>query len=102
MRSGSSAWPPYREPAKCHEAYSDPRKILKSRVFHALVWLVLYKAVTQHTVSEHVVSLVIYLLEMAVAVTDPTDQPTQVSRLIKCLISSVFFLNKIMGRIFDK
>ncbi|XP_073970772.1 ubr3 ubiquitin ligase isoform X1 [Rhodnius prolixus] len=78
MRSGSSAWPPYREPAKCHEAYSDPRKILKSRVFHALVWLVLYKAVTQHTVSEHVVSLVIYLLEMAVAVTDPTDQPTQV------------------------
>ncbi|XP_014242045.1 E3 ubiquitin-protein ligase Ubr3 isoform X2 [Cimex lectularius] len=76
LRTG--AWPPYREPVPCHEAYSDPRKILKSKVFHALVWLVLYKAITQHNVSEHVISLIIYLLEMSLAVTDPTDQPSQV------------------------
>ncbi|KAL1137747.1 hypothetical protein AAG570_009443 [Ranatra chinensis] len=85
VRPGTNAWPPYREPAPCHEAYGDPRRILKSRVFHSVVWIILYKALTQHNVSEHVMSLVVYLLEMALAVTDPTDHPTQV------LISSFLF-----------
>lgn len=79
IRSGTIAWPPYREPLLPHPAYSDPRDVLKSRIAHALFWLVLYKAVHHHNVSEHVISLVIYLLEMSLAVTGPTAQsPDQV------------------------
>ncbi|XP_075237272.1 ubr3 ubiquitin ligase isoform X2 [Lycorma delicatula] len=78
LRSTSTPWPPYRHPAPCHPAYEDPRRVLSSRVFHAIVWIVLYKAVNDHSVSEHVTSLLIYLLEMALTVADPLDQPTQV------------------------
>lgn len=78
LKSGTTPWPPFRPAGPVHSAYQDPRKVLKSRVFHALVWIVLYKAVNDHTVSEHVIALIVYLLEMALSVTDPIDQPTQV------------------------
>ena len=94
VRSGTNAWPPYREPGACHQAYGDPRKILKCRIFHSVVWIILYKALTQHNVSEHVMSLVVYLLEMALAVTDSNDQPTQV-----CIVNFCDIIpNEIEGR----
>ncbi|CAH1395459.1 unnamed protein product [Nezara viridula] len=74
LRTGTLAWPPYREPLEPHPAYQDPRNLLKSRLAHALFWLVLYKTIHHHTVSEQVVSLVIYLLEMCLAVTGPAVQ----------------------------
>ena len=81
IKSGTTPWPPFRPAGPVHPAYQDPRKVLKSRVFHALVWIVLYKAVNDHTVSEHVIALIVYLLEMALSVTDPVDQPTQVTNM---------------------
>ncbi|XP_049861948.1 E3 ubiquitin-protein ligase Ubr3 isoform X1 [Schistocerca gregaria] len=78
LKSASTPWPPFREPAPCHEAYEDPRKILRSRVFHSAAFVVLHKAVVGHTVSEHVMSIVIYLLEMAVVTAEHEDQQSQV------------------------
>lgn len=66
-------------PGPVHQAYEDPRKVLRTKVFHALVWVVLYKAITEHTVSEHVMAVLIYLLEQAIAVSDPPEQQDQVS-----------------------
>lgn len=66
-------------PGPVHQAYQDPRKVLRTKVFHALVWVVLYKAITEHTVSEHVMAVLIYLLEQAIAVSDPPEQQDQVS-----------------------
>ncbi|KAJ8931392.1 hypothetical protein NQ314_015698, partial [Rhamnusium bicolor] len=56
LKPGISPWPPFRTPANCGPAYEDPRQILKSRVFHAAVLVILYKAVRGH-VSEHVMAL---------------------------------------------
>uniref|UniRef100_A0A1B6CS83 E3 ubiquitin-protein ligase n=1 Tax=Clastoptera arizonana TaxID=38151 RepID=A0A1B6CS83_9HEMI len=78
LKSGTTAWPPFRPAGPVHAAYEDPRKVLKSRAFHSLVWIVLYKAVIDHSVSEHVMALIVYLLEMAISITDPDDQMSQV------------------------
>lgn len=69
IKPGVSPWPPFRDVAPVSEAYEDPRIILRSRVFHAVAFVVLYKA-TKNLVSEHVMSLIIYLLEQAVAIAE--------------------------------
>lgn len=68
--SGTTPWPPFRPPAPCSDAYEDPRKLLRSRVFHAIALVVLHKALNGH-VSEHVMALIVYLLEMAVVLSEP-------------------------------
>ncbi|XP_065200275.1 E3 ubiquitin-protein ligase Ubr3-like isoform X2 [Planococcus citri] len=70
---GTVPWPPYRIPAKCNPAYEDPRRILETRVFHSVVWIILYKAVHMRNVSEHVMSLAVYLLEMALSISPPAS-----------------------------
>lgn len=65
-------------PGKCHPAYDDPRKVLQSRVFHAFAFIVLHKAVHGHDVSDHVIALTLYLLEMALSIDTPAEEPSQV------------------------
>ncbi|KAJ8946859.1 hypothetical protein NQ318_006769 [Aromia moschata] len=72
LKPSISPWPPFRTPSNCAAAYEDPRQILKSRVFHAAVLVILYKAVRGH-VSEHVMALVVFLLEQAVIVSEQDD-----------------------------
>lgn len=71
-------WPPFRPPGPVLEAYKDPRRILTTKIFHAVIWIGLYKAVHQSTISENVMALIVYLLEMALSVVDPTQQYGQV------------------------
>lgn len=73
--SGTTPWPPFRPPAPCSDAYEDPRKLLRSRVFHAIALVVLHKALNGH-VSEHVMALIVYLLEMAVVLSEPVGDET--------------------------
>lgn len=49
--------------------------MLRTRIFHSLIFIVLYKAVHGHNISEHCLALAIYLLEMAVvtAAESPND-----------------------------
>lgn len=68
LPSSTVPWPPYRIPSECNPAYEDPRRILETRVFHAVIWIILYKAVHMRNVSEHVMSLAVYLLEMALSI----------------------------------
>ena len=83
-RGQGPPWPPFRIPGPCNPAYEDPRKLLRSRVFHAMVFVILYKAVHRRNVSEHLLSLALYLLEMAVESAEPFDQQSQVGFHLKC------------------
>lgn len=65
LRQNQTPWPPYRTPQQHHPAYRDPRRALLSRLFHAVAWHCLYRAATYHDVSEHTLSLLIYLLDQA-------------------------------------
>lgn len=68
-------WPPFRLPAPVNEVYSDPSCILQSRILHSMILGILYRAVHLGNVTEHMLSLAIFLLEMAVtyAKTVPKD-----------------------------
>uniref|UniRef100_A0A0N8E404 E3 ubiquitin-protein ligase n=1 Tax=Daphnia magna TaxID=35525 RepID=A0A0N8E404_9CRUS len=66
--SSGTLWPPFRLPIATHPNYEDPRKLLLSRTFHAMLFVLLYKAINAPTlVSEQSLALVIYLLDMAVS-----------------------------------
>lgn len=78
FRGSGAPWPPFRPPQPCHPAYEDPQKLLRSRVFHAAAFVVLHRAVHGQSVSEHVMALTVYLLEMAVASAEPLDPQSQV------------------------
>ncbi|XP_034951822.1 E3 ubiquitin-protein ligase Ubr3 [Chelonus insularis] len=65
LKNCSNLWPPFRHPAPVSSDYDDPRIVLRSRVFHAMAFVILYKAVNDHNISEPIVALTVYLLEMA-------------------------------------
>ena len=66
--TSSTLWPPFRLPIETHPSYEDPRKILLSKTFHAMLFMLLYKAVhSPLEVSEQSLALIIYLLDMAVS-----------------------------------
>lgn len=70
MPKSGNLWPPFRLPGPVGAAYSDPACILNSRVLHAMILGILYRAVNYHNVSEHMMSLAIFLLEVAVEYTN--------------------------------
>lgn len=76
---GGNIWPPLRPPIPCGESYEDPRKVLHSRIFHTVIFCILYKAVEYRNVSEHALSLALYLLEMAIIFSPPSSD-VEVSR----------------------
>lgn len=63
--SGGAPWPPFRRPAPCSKAYTDPRVLLRSRVFHAAALAVLLRA-ARGNASEQATALVVHLLDLAV------------------------------------
>ncbi|XP_058830609.1 E3 ubiquitin-protein ligase Ubr3 [Topomyia yanbarensis] len=66
MPKSRSLWPPFRLPSSCGKVYSDPASVLSSRVLHAMLLAIFYRAVHTHSVSEHMLALAVFLLEMAV------------------------------------
>ncbi|CAL7947523.1 unnamed protein product [Xylocopa violacea] len=74
LKSSAIPWPPFRHPAPVSPAYDDPRIVLRSRVFHAMILIILYKAVYGHNISERIMALTIYLLEMAVITAEIPDK----------------------------
>lgn len=69
VKAGISPWLPFREPTGCSEAYDDPRLILKSKVFHAAVLVILQKAV-RGQIPEDVMALIVFLLDQAVTISE--------------------------------
>lgn len=65
LRQNQTPWPPYRTPQKHHPAYQDPRRALLTKLFHAVAWHCLYRSAVYRDVSEHTLSLLVYLLDQA-------------------------------------
>lgn len=70
MPKSGNLWPPFRLPNPVDSVYSDPSCILHSRILHSMILSILYRAVHCGNVSEHVLSLAVFLLEMAVTYTN--------------------------------
>jgi hypothetical protein len=102
FKASGTPWPPFRIPAPCNPAYEDPRKLLCSRVFHAMVFVILYKAVYRQNVSEHAMALVIYLLEMAVESAEPFDQRSQVLFMFELNVCPFWLGLRVFGTTFTK
>lgn len=68
----SSLWPPYRIPEMASKPYQDPRYLLHSNVLQAVVFVILYKAYHTINLSDQMLALSVYLLEMALTVCEPT------------------------------
>ncbi|KFM58297.1 E3 ubiquitin-protein ligase UBR3, partial [Stegodyphus mimosarum] len=65
--SGSHApWPPFRIPGPVHSEFVDPRRILHSKTMHGIIFTILHRAVNDPDIPEQILSLCIYLLDMAV------------------------------------
>lgn len=76
LPKSGSLWPPFRLPEPVGFGYSDPACILQSRVLHAALLSILYRAVHSNNVTEHLLSLAVFLLEVAVAAAAQDAQRT--------------------------
>lgn len=65
LKQNQNTWPPYRMPQKHHPAYRNPCRALLSKLFHAVVWHCLYRSAVYRDISEHTLSLLVYLLDQA-------------------------------------
>ncbi|XP_046801824.1 E3 ubiquitin-protein ligase Ubr3 [Lucilia cuprina] len=72
MPASGNLWPPFRLPRPVGPAFSDPCRILSSRVFHSTILSILYRAVHSRDVSEHLLALAIFLLEIAIETSEDT------------------------------
>lgn len=70
MPKSGNLWPPFRIPTNLDDTKSDTSCILQSRILHSMVLGILYRALHSSSVSEHMLSLAIFLLEMAVMHTE--------------------------------
>lgn len=66
MPKSGNLWPPFRLPKKVKPPYHDPACILTSKVLHAMLLGIFYRAVHSHNISENLLALAVFLLEMAV------------------------------------
>jgi E3 ubiquitin-protein ligase UBR3 len=69
MPKSGNLWPPFRLPNNVGNGYSDPACILNTKVFHSMILGILYRAVHVRNVSENLMALAIFLLELAVTKT---------------------------------
>lgn len=80
MPKSGTLWPPYRIPGPVLEAYTNPCCILQSSKLHATLFSIFYRAVHSHNFSEQLLSLAIFLLELAVTFNGNTNN----SSVLEC------------------
>jgi len=61
------------------EAYEDPRKLLNCKTLHAVIFSILLRALKAPNVPEQILSLAVFLLEMAIDIAEPQNAGTEVS-----------------------
>jgi len=66
LEDKSEPWPPLRLPQPLPKHFQDPRKLLMSGTFHAIIFSYLYKAVNDADVGNKALPYIVYLIEMAV------------------------------------
>lgn len=83
MPKSGNLWPPFRLPNPVGKGYSNPACILDSKVFHSMLLGIFYRSVHVHNVSENLLALAVFLLEMAVSFSDKESKIS--SSIIECL-----------------
>lgn len=81
LPKSGNLWPPFRVPKKVKAPYTDPACILTSKVLHAMVLGIFYRAVNSHNISENLLALAVFLLEIAV---DYKNEETQSCTIVDC------------------
>lgn len=66
MPKSGNLWPPFRIPSEVGSLYSDPACVLNTKIFHSMILGILYRAVHVKNISENLMALAIFLLEIAV------------------------------------
>jgi hypothetical protein len=74
----SQPWPPFRLPAPVAERYLDPKCLLYSKVLHGVLFTILQRAVHTTEVSDQVLALTIFIIQLCLSNTRPQqDSPAQ-------------------------
>ena len=69
-------WPPFRLPLKMKSKFADPKKLLYSKVLHGFIFTILYRALYTNDVSEQVLALTMFILQLSLVNNKPdTDSP---------------------------
>ncbi|ROT84089.1 putative E3 ubiquitin-protein ligase UBR3 isoform X1 [Penaeus vannamei] len=66
MSNSGSLWPPFRLPSPVTSPYTDPQRVIACRSFHAVLLVLLYKALNETSSTDHLLALTVYLLELTV------------------------------------
>ncbi|XP_042224390.1 E3 ubiquitin-protein ligase ubr3-like [Homarus americanus] len=66
ISSSGNLWPPFRLPSAVTSPYTDPQRIIACRSFHAVIFMLLYKALNEVSTTDHLLALTVYLLELTV------------------------------------
>ncbi|XP_060847929.1 uncharacterized protein LOC132927424 isoform X2 [Rhopalosiphum padi] len=109
LKQNQNTWPPYRMPQKHHPAYRNPCRALLTKIFYAVVWHCLYRSTIYRDISEHTLSLLVYLLDQAWICYDnapidtsefynqepmDTDPPTNQSASSSAALSKEYFFKE--------
>lgn len=73
FKGSGTPWPPFRIPATAATPYTDPRHMLLSKAVQGVLFVIFYKGVHTTQLSDQVVALAVYLLEMALSICDSGD-----------------------------
>lgn len=76
MPKSGNLWPPFRIPGEVGHLYSDPACVLNTKAFHSIILGILYRAVHAKNISENLMALAIFLLEVAVTRSKKESWPT--------------------------
>lgn len=69
-------WPPFRLPTFINSKFADPKKLLYSKVLHGVIFTVLYRALYTNEVTEQILSLTMFLLQLSLINNKPdNDSP---------------------------
>ncbi|CAH1789984.1 unnamed protein product, partial [Owenia fusiformis] len=75
--SSTSLWPPFKVPGDVLPTYVTIRQLLHCSTLHAVVFAVLHKALNDPKVPEPILSICVYLLELALSIPNPTQSTAQ-------------------------
>lgn len=64
ITNSGDLWPPFRLPSHVSSPYTDPQRIIACRSFHAVIFMLLYKALNETSTTDHLLALTVYLLEL--------------------------------------
>ncbi|XP_002067371.3 E3 ubiquitin-protein ligase Ubr3 [Drosophila willistoni] len=89
MPASGNLWPPFRLPQSlpAGSSFSDPCRILDSRVFHSTILSIFFRAVHTRDVSEHLLALAVFLLEISVETSgDASARPASGNATVAAMV----------------